>query len=99
VDGAGLRRRLPAHDVDLLILDLMLPDDNGLALCQWVREVQPALPLIMLMAQGDPISRVLGLEMGADDYLPKPSPPFVRTRARPCRASACWTSRARPAPR
>ncbi|MBT9487023.1 MAG: response regulator transcription factor [Rubrivivax sp.] len=75
VDGAGLRRRLPAPDVDLLILDLMLPDDNGLTLCQWVREVQPALPLIMLTAQGDPISRVLGLEMGADDYLPKPFEP------------------------
>jgi two-component system OmpR family response regulator len=75
VDGASLRRRLPARDVDLLILDLMLPDDNGLTLCQWVREVQPALPLIMLTAQGDPISRVLGLEMGADDYLPKPFEP------------------------
>ncbi len=75
VDGASLRRRLPAPDVDLLILDLMLPDDNGLTLCQWVREVQPTLPLIMLTAQGDPISRVLGLEMGADDYLPKPFEP------------------------
>ena len=74
-DGASLRRRLPAPDVDLLILDLMLPDDDGLALCRWVREVQPALPVIMLTAQGDPISRVLGLEMGADDYLPKPFEP------------------------
>ncbi|MCB1998207.1 MAG: response regulator, partial [Rhodoferax sp.] len=69
-DGSGLRRRLPAPEVDLLILDLMLPDDDGLSLCRWAREVQPALPVIMLTAQGDPISRVLGLEMGADDYLP-----------------------------
>jgi two-component system OmpR family response regulator len=73
--GSALRRRLPADDIELLILDLMLPDDNGLTLCQWVRQVQPALPVIMLTAQGDPISRVLGLEMGADDYLPKPFEP------------------------
>lgn len=74
-DGGSLRRRLPAPEVDLLILDLMLPDDDGLSLCGWAREVQPALPVIMLTAQGDPISRVLGLEMGADDYLPKPFEP------------------------
>jgi two-component system OmpR family response regulator len=74
-DGAALRRRLPHKDADLLVLDLMLPDDDGLALCQWVRQVQPALPVIMLTAQGDPISRVLGLELGADDYLGKPFEP------------------------
>jgi len=74
-DGAALRRRLPAGGVDLLLLDLMLPDEHGLGLCQWVKQQQPALPVIMLTAQGDPLSRVLGLELGADDYLPKPFEP------------------------
>ena len=74
-DGAALRRRLPDPALDLLILDVMLPDDDGLALCQWVRQVQPTLPVIMLTAQGDPTSRVLGLELGADDYVTKPFEP------------------------
>lgn len=70
-DGAALRARLPQGGIDVLLLDLMLPDDDGLALCQWVKRQQPQLPVIMLTAQGDPLSRVLGLELGADDYLPK----------------------------
>jgi two-component system OmpR family response regulator len=75
LDGAGLRRRLPAGGLDVLLLDLMLPDENGLSLCQWVKQQAPGLPVIMLTAQGDPLSRVLGLELGADDYLPKPFEP------------------------
>ena len=71
-DGAGLRRRLPEGGIDVLLLDLMLPDENGLTLCQWAKKLAPTLPVIMLTAQGDPLSRVLGLELGADDYLPKP---------------------------
>ncbi|WP_284618147.1 response regulator [Aquabacterium humicola] len=74
-DGASFRRRAAAADVDLLLLDLMLPDDDGLVLCRWIKQQRPALPVIMLTAQGDPISRVLGLEIGADDYLPKPFEP------------------------
>jgi two-component system OmpR family response regulator len=74
-DGASLRRRLPRGGVDVLLLDLMLPDESGLALCQWARTEWPALPVIMLTAQGDAVSRVLGLELGADDYLPKPFEP------------------------
>ena len=74
-DGATLRRRLPQGGVDILVLDLMLPDDNGLALCQWAKASAPGLPVIMLTAQGDPVSRVLGLELGADDYLAKPFEP------------------------
>jgi two-component system OmpR family response regulator len=62
------------HSFDLLLLDLMLPDTNGLDLCRWVRDVAP-LPVIMLTAQGDPASRVVGLELGADDYLAKPFEP------------------------
>jgi two-component system OmpR family response regulator len=73
--GAEFRRVAEAADVDLVLLDLMLPDDDGLALCPWIKRLRPALPVIMLTAQGDPISRVLGLELGADDYLPKPFEP------------------------
>ena len=74
-NGAALRRRLPQGGVDALVLDLMLPDDDGLRLCTWAKGQQPGLPVIMLTAQGDPASRVLGLEMGADDYLGKPFEP------------------------
>lgn len=74
-DGAGLRRRLPQRGIEMLVLDLMLPDEDGLALCQWAKAQQPGLPVIMLTAQGDPVSRVLGLELGADDYVAKPFEP------------------------
>ena len=79
-DGASLRRTLPtgqpgmADPFDVLLLDVMLPDANGLDLCRWVRASYP-LPVIMLTAQGDPASRIVGLELGADDYLPKPFEP------------------------
>ena len=76
--GAELRRTLipgPASaSFDVLLLDLMLPDANGLDLCRWVRS-SSTLPVIMLTAQGDPASRIVGLELGADDYLPKPFEP------------------------
>jgi two-component system OmpR family response regulator len=74
-NGTAFRRRAPEAEVDLVLLDLMLPDDDGLALCRWIKSVRPTLPVIMLTAQGDPISRVLGLELGADDYVPKPFEP------------------------
>jgi two-component system, OmpR family, response regulator len=74
-DGRALRRRLPQGGIDILLLDLMLPDEDGLSLCGWARREWPALPVIMLTAQGDPMSRVLGLELGADDYLAKPFEP------------------------
>lgn len=73
-NGAGLRKVLPGGGFDVLLLDLMLPDANGLDLCRWVRATS-SLPVLMLTAQGDPISRVVGLEVGADDYLPKPFEP------------------------
>jgi two-component system OmpR family response regulator len=72
-DGASLRRRLSASHFDVLLLDLMLPDDDGVALCTWVKQQCPALPVIMLTAQDDPPSR--GLEIDADDHLPKPFEP------------------------
>ncbi len=74
-DAAGLRQRLPLGGLDVLLLDLMLPDGSGLQLCPWAKQTLPGLPVIMLTAQGDTLSRVLGLELGADDYVPKPFEP------------------------
>lgn len=74
-DGASLRAWLVCHQADVLLLDLMLPDDDGLSLCLWAKRTYPAMSVIMLTAQGDPASRVVGLELGADDYLPKPFEP------------------------
>ena len=73
-DGAGLRRAITASTFEVVILDLMLPDENGLDLCRWLRGRSDAA-IVMLTAMGDPISRVLGLELGADDYLSKPFEP------------------------
>jgi len=73
-DGAEMRRALAAGGVDLIVLDLNLPREDGLTLCREVR-AKATTPIIMLTARGEPIDRILGLEMGADDYLPKPFEP------------------------
>src|SRR5688572_23215117 len=73
-DGAAMRSALAAGRFDLLILDLMLPGDDGLALCRELR-VHSRIPILMLTARGDELDRIIGLEMGADDYLPKPFHP------------------------
>ncbi len=70
-DGKAMWRALDAGHVDLLVLDLMLPGDDGLTLCRNLR-AKSDLPVIMLTARGDETDRIVGLEMGADDYLPKP---------------------------
>jgi DNA-binding response OmpR family regulator len=73
--------------VDLLILDLMLPDMDGLEVCRRVRAIPGEIgkvPVLMLTAKGDPMDRIVGLELGADDYLPKPFEPrelLARIRA------------------
>jgi DNA-binding response OmpR family regulator len=78
VDVAGTlaagRGLLPQGGYDLLLLDLMLPDGDGLELTRELRaaEATRRLPLLMLTARGEPMDRVVGLEIGADDYLPKP---------------------------
>jgi len=76
-DGAGFRQSLGAEVADLVILDVMLPDEDGFSLCRWVREHQrfAQVPIIMLTASSDEIDRVIGLELGADDYLGKPFSP------------------------
>ena len=66
---------LRANPADLLILDLMLPDGDGLDVCRKLRAEGVGIPVLMLTAKGDPIDRVIGLEIGADDYLPKPFEP------------------------
>ena len=57
---------------DLIVLDLMLPGEDGLSICRRLRSSEPQQAIIMLTAKGDEIDRIVGLEMGADDYLPKP---------------------------
>ncbi|WP_040570683.1 response regulator [Methyloversatilis thermotolerans] len=73
-DGAGLRAALEREPCDLLILDIMLPGEDGLSLCREIR-ARSKLPILMLTARGDELDRIIGLEMGADDYLPKPFHP------------------------
>ena len=87
-DGAsGLARLQGSEPPDLVILDLMLPDMDGLEVCRRLRALPgPAaqVPVLMLTAKGDPMDRVIGLEIGADDYLPKPFEPrelLARIRA------------------
>jgi len=73
-DGKGLRAATDAARPDLVILDLMLPGEDGLALCRDLR-ARSNVPVIMLTARGEETDRIVGLEMGADDYLPKPFNP------------------------
>lgn len=71
-DARMARQLLEARSVDLMVLDLMLPGKDGLTFCRELRADGVLTPIIMLTAKGDDFDRVLGLEMGADDYLPKP---------------------------
>lgn len=63
---------LKTSTFEVLLLDWMLPDGNGLDLCRQVRQSGLQTPILMLTAKGDPIDKVLGLELGADDYMTKP---------------------------
>jgi two-component system, OmpR family, phosphate regulon response regulator OmpR len=74
-DGSRLEHTLETRKVDLLVLDLMLPGEDGLSLCRRIRGKGMKVPIIMLTAKGNAIDRIVGLEVGADDYLPKPFNP------------------------
>ena len=76
-DGEGFRHAMAEEAADLVILDVMLPDEDGFSLCRWVRAHQrlAQVPIIMLTASSDEADRVIGLELGADDYLGKPFSP------------------------
>ncbi|MEN2672651.1 response regulator [Herbaspirillum huttiense] len=82
-NGSEMRRVLEESRVDLIVLDLTLPGEDGLTLCRNLRATS-SVPVIMLTARGEPLDRILGLEMGADDYLAKPFEPrelFARIRS------------------
>ncbi|MFZ3117075.1 MAG: response regulator transcription factor, partial [Variovorax sp.] len=86
-DGQAGLEQVQQHAPDLVILDLMLPDIDGLEVCRRIRALPGALAkvsVLMLTAKGDPMDRIIGLEIGADDYLPKPFEPrelLARIRA------------------
>ena len=63
------------EDVDMIILDLMLPGEDGMSVCRRLRAAGRRTPIIMLTAKGDEADRIAGLDVGADDYLPKPFNP------------------------
>ncbi len=74
-DASAMDKALGRERFDALILDLMLPGEDGLSICRRLRAGRSELPIIMLTAKGDEVDRIVGLEMGADDYLPKPFNP------------------------
>lgn len=73
-DGREMRQVLAKASIDLVILDIMLPGGNGLDLCKEIR-TRSSLPVIMLTARGSETDRIVGLELGADDYVAKPFNP------------------------
>jgi len=73
-DGTAMWKALDATRIDLIVLDLMMPGEDGLQLCRTLR-ARSNVPVIMLTARGQPIDRIVGLEMGADDYVAKPFEP------------------------
>ena len=74
-DGLSARKALSESSPDAVVLDVMLPDGSGLELLKQLRNDHPDLPVLMLSARGEPLDRILGLELGADDYLAKPCDP------------------------
>ncbi len=81
-DAEGARARLNAYAIDLAILDIMMPGEDGLSLCRHIRETSET-PVILLTARAEETDRIVGLEMGADDYVVKPfSPRELATRVK-----------------
>ena len=83
-DGAEMEAAMRRGTIDLVVLDVMLPGRSGLDLCRELRARDASIPIIMLTAINDTTDRIVGLEMGADDYVPKPFDPrelLARIRA------------------
>lgn len=83
-NGEQMDRLLARENFHLMVLDLMLPGEDGLSICRRLRHANNQVPILMLTAKGDEIDRIVGLEVGADDYLPKPFNPrelLARIRA------------------
>ena len=74
-DGKALNRLLTRETIDLIVLDLMLPGEDGLSICRRLRAAKDTTPIIMLTAKVEDVDRIVGLEVGADDYMPKPFNP------------------------
>lgn len=77
-------RILTRESIHLIVLDLMLPGEDGLSICRRLRSQNNPIPIIMVTAKGEEVDRIVGLEIGADDYIPKPFNPrelLARIRA------------------
>lgn len=74
-DAAAMDRGLTRMRYDLIVLDVMMPNEDGMAACKRLRAAGNLTPVIMLTAKGDDVDRILGLELGADDYMGKPFNP------------------------
>ena len=95
-DGPDMDAWLGEHSTSLVILDLMLPGENGLSLARRLR-VDHGLPIVMISARGEEIDRIVGLEVGADDYLPKPfNPRELLARVRAVLRRSSTTTEAQP---
>src|SRR5690242_6180812 len=73
-DAASARRVMKGSAIDLVVLDIMMPGEDGLSLCRFIRDTSQ-IPVILLTAKGEEVDRIIGLELGADDYMPKPFSP------------------------
>jgi two-component system phosphate regulon response regulator OmpR len=93
-DAHAMDKQLSHERFDLLVLDLMLPGEDGLSICRRLRGTKNPIAIIMLTAKGEDVDRIVGLEMGADDYLPKPFNP----RELVARINAVLRRRAAPLP-
>src|SRR5205823_6344602 len=93
-DSSQLDKKLQRDPPHLIVLDLMLPGEDGLTVCRRLRGGGETVPIIMLTAKGEDVDRIVGLEMGADDYLPKPFNP----RELVARINAVLRRRAAPLP-
>ena len=74
-DAAGARAQIGAALPDLVILDIHMPGEDGLSLARWLREAHPAVGIVLLTTAASVVDRIVGMELGADDYIPKPFDP------------------------